>query len=177
MAKRAISKKMLFSIIFLLIIVAALSTLYFAETQNKTQESTSTRTSNPITSPTYIQTGNAARIVSISPRDHWGNPVGMTLDFWFNVSIRNDGAHAIEGLTLNITVAGTSTENYDSGTLYEPIGTIQPGETADVQAYIIAFHDAYSNFNQFAGHNAFIQLISGDKILDETNMILPNSLP
>ena len=127
--------------------------------------------SNPQSKPTNnAVTANSAsaKIVALSPKDYCGNPVGMTMDFWFNVTIRNDGVNEIEGLTLNLTITGASTEIYDGGT-YEPISVIQSGETAEVQVGIIT---AFNNFDKVASHNADIKLLSGDKILDERSMLL-----
>jgi hypothetical protein len=127
---------------------------------------------NAPTNNTVTPNSDTAKIVALSPKDYWGNPVGMTMDFWFNVTIRNNGVNEIEDLTINLTIPGVSNEIYDWGT-YAPIGTIQPGETSEVQVYIILLHNGFENINQVAGHNAVIKLMSGDKILDESTILLP----
>ena len=148
------------ALLFVVILTAlslTLAVLYNSNSQSKP-------TNNAVTPNNDI-----AKIVALSPKDYWGNPVGMTMDFWFNVTIRNDGVNKIEGLTLNLTITGASTEIYDWGT-YEPIGMIQPGETAEVQVGIIT---AFNNFDKVADHKAVIKLMSDDRILDERSRLLP----
>ena len=151
-------KRKIWTFLFALILIALFTTLallYYAGSQSSVAPSV-----------------DNAKIVAMSPSDHWGNPVGMAMDFWVNVTIRNEGANTIKDLTLNLTIPGVSDEIYDWGT-YAPIGTIQSGETTEVQVYIILLHNGFENYSQIAGHDAVIQLISGDKILDVSSVLLP----
>jgi hypothetical protein len=148
------------TLLFVLILIAlsiTLAVLYYAGSQ-------STPTNNAVT-----PSSDTVKIVALTPKDYWGNPVGMTMDFWFNVTIRNEGINKIEGVTLNLTITDAASEIYDWGT-YAPIGMIQPGETIEVQMYIIT---GFDNFDKVAGHNADIKLMLADKTIDESSMILP----
>ncbi len=112
---------------------------------------------------------SVAKIAAILPNEHWINPVGMTMAFWFQVNIYNNDSKALKGLTLNLTITNVSADLYNWGT-YEPIGTIQPGETLMVQVYVLAGLD---RLNQVSGNTAVVQLLLDDKILDEGSLILP----
>lgn len=70
---------------------------------------------------------------------------------------------------MNLTITNVSADLYNWGT-YEPIGTIQPGETLMVQVYVLAGLD---RLNQVSGNTAVVQLLLDDKILDEGSLILP----
>lgn len=114
---------------------------------------------------------DVARIVTVSNNTQWGNPVGMAMESWFTVTVRNDGSNTIEGLTLNLTISGVSDEIYDWWTS-APIGTIQSGKTSEAQISIILLNNGYENIDNVVGHNAVIQLILNDKILDTSTLTL-----
>ena len=154
--------KKIYGIFLILLIAVSFSLWYFADYQNQIHEP----------SPTSTPPLDVARIVSILPHNHWGNPVGMALETWFNISIHNEGANEIEDLTLNLTISGVSTEIYVWGTV-TPIGTIQPNQIIEVQVYIILTHNGYENIGSVAGQNATIELILDDKILDKSQLTMP----
>ena len=92
----------------LVLILTALSTtfalLYFTNLDN-------TPNNNVV-----VPSNDTARFVALTPSDSWGNPVGMTMAFWFTITIHNEADNKIEGLALNLTIADTSPEIYGWGT-------------------------------------------------------------
>ncbi|MCW3999742.1 MAG: hypothetical protein NWE93_05845 [Candidatus Bathyarchaeota archaeon] len=120
---------------------------------------------------TVTSNNDSVKIIALTPSDHWGNPVGMAMDFWFNVTIRNDDINSVSDLNLNLTITGVPDDIYNWGTS-EPIGTIQPGQTSEVQMYVILLHNGYENLSQIAGHKAVINLMLGDKIIDKCSIPL-----
>ncbi len=104
-------------------------------------------------------------------RESWGNPVGMTMDYWFKVTISNRGTNALEGLTMNLIVINSSNQSYGWGMQPPEIGRIQSNKTSEVQLYILT--GLTKSFDEVAGHNATVQLILKDKILDESSFALP----
>jgi hypothetical protein len=156
------AKKMLYGIFLIVVLGLTFSVWYFANYQKQT----------PNSSPTPTPIVEIAKIVSVSPDDHWGNPVGMALASWIYISIRNEGVNEINGLTLNFTISGVSPEIYIWDTT-APIGTIRPNEIIEVQLYITLIHNGYENIGSVAGQNATIELLLEDKMLDKSQLTLP----
>jgi hypothetical protein len=154
-SKFSVSKKILYIAILIAVLASTIFALYFFNILNNNMD-------KPIQS-------DVAKIVSLSPYEYWGNPVGMTMDLWFNVTIYNEGVNDIEGLTLNISISDTPNDIYDVGTTAET-SVIHAGETKVEQWFILT---GFDHLNDVAGHTVEVKLLLGDKVLDEGMMILP----
>lgn len=84
---------------------------------------------------------NQVKITDISINARWGNPVGVTYDRWFNVTVENRGMTNVSGLVLDVKLVNYSGFDFGIGCpepTYEGNFSLAAGEVRIFQGFILA---------------------------------------
>src|SRR4030042_6478754 len=83
------------------------------------------------------------KITNFSIDYHWGNPVGMLYDCWFNLTLANKGVENVTALELKVKVFLNNSEvkvgnyfigTYENGTIMDTLGA---GEVREFKGAIL----------------------------------------
>ena len=101
----------------------------------------------------------------------WRNPVGVTLEVVFNVTVENTGISDIDGLTLEIKRLNLEEDAYN---ITKRLDILHAGETTEIQDSIITGIDHYAA--EFLNRSFVATLKLGEVVLDERHL-LPEQYP
>lgn len=94
----------------------------------------------------------------------WGNPAGVTMMVFFNVTIVNNGSRDLDGVTLEIKRSDLESDPFN---ITKPLGILQKGETTEIQDIILAINmNLY--FDEFYNSSFIATLKLDDFALDES---------
>ena len=110
-------------------------------------------------------------ITEFSSLGGWRNPVGVTLEEVFNVTIENTGISDIDGLTLEIKRLNLEEDPYN---ITKRLDILHAGETTEIQDSIITGIDHYAA--EFLNRSFVATLKLGEVVLDERHL-LPEQYP
>jgi hypothetical protein len=147
--------------IILTVVVIVVVSVTFALSSNSAQ--------NEIENPMNV------KITNSSIADGYGNPVGVTCDRWFSVTIQNKGETSVSGLTMDfkIFINDTEFDGYDIAYLetstFVRNCTLKPQETSEFQGTVLGPMNGPLFFGRNPADEIFIQvkLKTNETLLDE----------
>jgi hypothetical protein len=93
----------------------------------------------------------------------WGNPAGVTMMVFFNISIANNGTCDVANTSLEIKRSNLESDPFN---ITKPLGILHKGDTIEIQDIILAINmNLY--FDEFYNSSFVAHLKHGDFILDE----------
>ncbi|MBN1245557.1 hypothetical protein JXA31_08185 [Candidatus Bathyarchaeota archaeon] len=117
----------------------------------------------------WSEKGNEIRITDFVADMSWFNPVGVTMDFIFNVTIENGSNENITG--AQVTVYRLDEQNSSIAGYYPlvDVGTIEPSEIRIVRLDFFFGLERYSEYK--ASNYLAILSANGTTVLDERKLL------
>jgi len=100
----------------------------------------------------------------------WGNPAGVTMMTFFNVTIVNNGSSDVDGVLLEIKRSDVESDPFN---ITKPLGVLHKGETTEITDLVLAINmNLY--FEEFYNSSFTAKLKIDNKSLDESIVQITN---
>ena len=117
----------------------------------------------------WSETGNEIRITDFVADMGWYNPVGVTMGFFFNVTIENNSNENVTG--TQVTIHRLDKQNSSIPGYYPlvDVGTVEPGEIREVRLDFFFGLERYDKYK--ASNYLAILSVNGTTVLDERKLL------
>lgn len=156
------NKKLVFIFIAIIVLIVAIPvSLYLQTSEKKNIEPREPSEPN-------------VKITDFSVSHHWGNPVGMLYDCWFNLTLENRGIENVSALELKVKAFLNNSEvdvgnyfigTYENGTIKDPLGA---GEVREFKGAILIVLGREPYIDISSNETSIIAMVLlNDTVLDE----------